>query len=281
MAEIRGIYVDKLAKTYFKEALIFRNEVEVYSTPSREIRWYSKTSGYLTVSSPAKVGGIAMGALPFVAETSWTRTTSYVKKYMLDSPLITIEDETDNDVQVFRTAVEETTQRVAYQVDSDIWDVVTESRSVTNINSVTATAAWDAGSGQNPPEDIFEAVQDIREQTKTKVDAKLYVSAKGEKDLKTWVVTNGSNFTEAASKMVNDGNLIKFCGLPVVVSETVTADYALVADLKKACEYREFTPITTAIITEEGVGRKVRVWTHGIALLVRPKYCALISNTEA
>ena len=45
--------------------------------------------------------------------------------------------------------------------------------------------------------------------------------------------------------------------------------------------YKQFKPLTTVFIEEKGIGRKIRCWHHGICILVRPKYVALISNTES
>lgn len=281
-AEIRGINIDKISKDMFEEALIFKKEVKVESTPSREIRWYQKTSGYLTMTAPEKISPIAYGARPFVLEQSWTRNTSYVKKYMLDSPMINMEDESDSDVQVFLNNTDDLTAAVAYDLDGDIWDVTTENQTPVNINTVAATACWDAASGQNPYEDIAESEQLIREQTKRPVkNLTLYVSAKGHKDLKVWLVTvKGSSIPGFSSQLAKDGILVVFDGKRLVVSENVTADKALVADLNKSTVYKEFRSLTTVFIKEEGIGRKIRVWTHGIALLVRPKYNCLITNTE-
>lgn len=280
-ADLRGLHIDKVSKDMFEEAVIWKKEVSVEKTPAREIRWYQKTSGYLEATAPAKISPVAYGARPFVLEQSWTRNTSYVKKYFIESPLINMEDESDSDVRVFMQNLTDLTAAVAYNLDGDIWDVVSESQTPVNINSVTATAAWDAASGQDPYEDVAEAEQKIREQTKRDVSLTLYVSAKGYKDLKVWLVTGiGSDIPGFSSKMVKNGTLLMFDGKKVVVSENVTADYAMVADLKKAAIYKEFKGLTTAIIKEEGIGRKIRVWTHGITLLVRPKYVALISNTE-
>ncbi len=280
-ALIRGINLDKKARNYQNEESIFYKEVNVQKSSSREIRYYQRTSGYLSATSPASIV-IAEGATPFVLETSWTRNTSYTKKYSLDSPMITVEDEKDSEVKVFMDNLEEITGAVVNQRDSDIWDIATESQSASNINSVTTTAAWDAASGQDPMEDVAEAIQKIREQTKRKViSPKLYVSAKGEKDLKVWITSiKGSSWSELSSKMVVDGVLTRFGGCTVVVSENVTADYALVGELKKSTEYFEFFALTTAIITEQLVGRKLRVMTNGIAVLTRPKFNTLIDNTE-
>lgn len=288
--DIRGVDIDKISKDMFDEAVIFKNEVTVEPTPNREIRWFQKTSGYLTGTSVTagtlKIGDIPYGARPFILEQSWTKNTSYVKKYFVESPTIDMEDETDNDVQVFMRNTEDLTAAVAYDNDGDIWDVASENVTPSNINSVTATAAWDAASGQDPYEDIAEAEQKIREQTKEQPkNLALYVSAKGYKDLKVWLVSQkGSAIPGFSSKIVENGVLLEFDGKRLVVSENVTADYAMVADLKRAVIYKEFMPLTTRIIEGgelTGIGRKIRCWMHGIALLVRPKYVALISNTEA
>jgi len=281
-ALIRGIDIDKISKDMLEEAVIFKREVKVESTSSREIRWYQKTSGYLTATAPAKISPIAFGARPFVLEQSWTRNTSYVKKYMLDSPMINMEDESDSDVQVFMNNVEDLTAAVAYDLDGDIYDVATESDTPVNINTIASTAAWDAASGQDPYEDIAHSEQLIREQTKKPVkNLALYVSAKGYKDLKVWLVsTKGSSIPGFSSQLVEKGVLLMFDGKRVVVSENVTADKALLADLSRSVVYKEFKSLTTVFIKEEGIGRKIRIWTHGIALLVRPKYNCLITNTE-
>ncbi len=281
-AELRGINIDKVAKNYEEEALIFKGLVNVTSTNARECRWYQKTSGFLTATAPAKISPIAYGARPFVLEQSWTRNTSYVKKYMLDSPMINMEDESDSEVKVFLDNLKAIVEAVAYDIDGDIWDVVSESQTPVNINSVTATAAWDAASGQNPYEDIMEAKQKIREQTKRKLkNGYLLVSAKGEKDLLVWLVSIGSQIPATADSKMSDGALYSIAGLKVIVSENVTADYAMVAGLKDACEFKQFKGMQTAIIKEELIGRKIRVSEHGVAILEKPKFVTLISNTEA
>jgi len=280
--DLRGLDIDKISKDLFEEALIFKKEVKVESTSARQIRWYQKTAGYITLTSPARISPIHPGSQPFVAEQSWTRNTSEVVKYFLESPTINMEDESDNDVQVFMNNMEDLTAAVANDNDNDIWNVASENQSASNINAVTSTAAWDATSGQNPYEDVAEAEQLIREQTKRPVkNLKLYVSAKGHKDLKVWLVTTrGSSIPGFSSQIVKDGSLLMFDGKQVIISENVTADFAMVADLSRSVIYKEFMPITTAIIKNEGIGRKIRIWTLGLALLVRPQYNTLISNTE-
>ena len=281
-ALIRGVDITKGAVAEFEEALIFKPLISSRPTKAREIKFWVKTSGYLTLTSPAKLSNIAPGARPFVAETSWTPDTKYSIKYMLDSPMINMEDESDAEVQVFRDNAKDVVESIANDVDSDIWDVATENQSPSLINSTAATAAWNAASGQDPFEDIMEGKQEIRETTKRSIkNGVLLVNAKGEKDLLVWLVsTKGSSIPNFASEKVGSGTLSGIAGLRVIVSENVTATFALVGDLKQAVEYRQFKPLQTWIITEEGIGRKIRVSTNGVAILRKPKYISLITGVR-
>lgn len=280
-ALIKGLNIDKVSKDMLEEASIFKGEVKNESTSSREIRWYQKTSGLLTMTSPAKISQIAYGAIPFIMRRTWTRNTSFTKKYLLDSEMINMEDETDSDVQVFLNTTEDLTDALAFDRDKDIWDIVSESQSPSLINGVTSNAAWDATSGQNPYEDVAEAEQLIREGTNRNPVLKIYLSPKDHKNLKVWLVTTkGSSFPGFSSQLVENKPLLMFDGKQVIVSDNVTADFAMVANLERGAIYKEFSGLKTSIITEEQVGRKIRMGFNGITLLVRPEYIALISNTQ-
>ena len=279
-ALIRDVDISKGAIADFEEALIFKNLISGNPTKSREVKFWVKTSGYLTLTSPAKLSNIAPGARPFVAETSWTPTTKYTIKYMLDSPMINMEDESDSEVQVFRDNAKDVVESIANDQDSDIFDVFTEDQTPVNINAVAANATWAAASGQDPFEDIAQAKMEIRQQTKRSIkNGVLLLNAQGEKDLLVWLVsTKGSSVPNFASEKVGTGSIERFAGLQVVVSENVVATFAVVGDFKQAAEYRTFKPLQTWIITEEGIGRKIRVSTNGIAILKKPKYIALITG---
>jgi len=279
-ALIRDIDITKASIAMEEEALIFKPLISGKPTKAREVKFWSKTSGYLTLTSPAKLSNIAPGARPFVAETSWTPDTVYTKKYMLDSPMINLEDESDSEVQVFLDNAKDVVEAIANDEDGDIWDVVSENQTPVLINSTAATATWGAASGQDPFEDIMEAKMEIRQQTKRSIrNGVLLLNAQGEKDLLVWLVsTKGSSVPNFASEKVGSGTIEKFAGLRVMVSENVTATFAMVADLKQAAEYRQFKPLQTWIISEEGIGRKIRVSTNGVAILIKPKYISLITG---
>ncbi len=279
-ALIRDVDIQKGAIAEFEEALIIRGLISSRPTKAREIKFWQKTTGYLTLTAPAKLSNIAPGARPFVAETSWTPVTKYSIKYMLDSPMINMEDESDSEVAVFRDNAKDNAEAIANDNDGDVWDVVSENQIASNINSVTTQAAWDAASGQNPFLDIMASKTIIRQQTKRSIrNGVILMNAKAEQDLLVWLVTTkGSSVPNFASEKAGTGSIERFAGLQVIVSENITTDFAMVGDLKQAATYREFKPFTSVIITEPLIGRKIRSSTNGVAILIKPKFLTLIDG---
>src|SRR3990167_10021666 len=156
-ADIRGIDIDKLAKGFADEENVFKRVCTVSKTSAREIRFYRKTSGFLdstdtTGITASQIANAAERARPVVVEQSWTRNTSYVRKYFVESPTISEEDIKDSDIDILAANLRDLTRAVANQVDIRIWNVLSESQSAVNINTTASTAAWDAASGQNPIE---------------------------------------------------------------------------------------------------------------------------------
>ena len=279
-ALIRGINIEKGAIAEFEEALILKSMISSKPTNAREIKFWQKTTGYLTLTLPAKLSNIAPGARPFVAETSWTPQTKFTIKYMLDSPMINMEDESDSEVSVFRDNAKDVSEAIANDVDNDIWNVISENQSASNINGVTTQAAWDAASGQDPFLDIMASKTVIRQQTKRSIrNGVLLMNAKAEQDLLVWLVsTKGSSVPNFASEKVGTGTIDKFAGLQVIISENITTDFAMVGDLKQAATYRTFKPFQTVIITEPLIGRKIRSMTNGNTILIKPKFLTLIDG---
>lgn len=284
-AEIRGIDIDKLAKGFADEEIVLKRFVTVSNTSAREIRWYQKTSGFLTATTTTGAATyIQTGekALPTVIEQSWTRQTSYVKKFFVESPLISEEDIKDSDIDILATNIRDLVRAVEYDVEKHIWNVLTENQTPSLINTNASTAAWDAANGQDPVEDIMEAKMNIRTNGYNPEGGVLFLSPKDHKSLLTWLITTkGSSIPSFASARVGDGVVMELLGLRVVVSTIVTADKACVAVPNRAVTYKQFEPVTARQIEEVGMGRKVRVWEEGVAILTDPKAVNLITNTQS
>jgi hypothetical protein len=284
MAEIRGINIRELAIAYEDQALIFKKYCAQATTANREIRYWDKTAGYLTQTAPGITSNVPELARPYQLEQSWNRHITYVRNYKVDSPWISDEDIKDSPVAVLASNIRDIANAVAYQVDARIWDVITESRSVSTINTNSAAAAWDTASytNVNIVEDLMEAKQNIYVNSGFSPEgAILFLSPKDHRSMINWLIDGkGSSIPSFSSQRIVDGVVMEILGLKVVVSTQVTADYACVMIPQIAVTWYSFMPIQTAIIDEPLIGKKIRAVEEGEATLDRPKCVNLITNTQ-
>ena len=284
-ADIRGLDIDKLAKGFADEEIILKRYVTNSSTSAREIRWYAKTAGFLTGTpnseaiTTSQIANTSFKARPFVTEQSWTRNTSYVRKYFVESPLISDEDIKDSDIDVLATNLRDLVRSVEYQVELRIWDVLTESRSVQNINEEAIIEEWDDPVNCNPINDILSAKSKIRAYSYNPEGAILLMNDDTHRWLLSWLInTKGSSIPAFASQKVESGVVMEILGVRVVVAQFVTADHACLFVPQRAATWKSFMPITARTIEEVGIGQKIRVWEEGEAILTDPKAVCLLSN---
>lgn len=285
-AEIRGLYVDKLVKGFADEDLIITRYVTVSTTSAREIRWYQKTSGFLdsadtTSITTSQIANTAFRSRPVVVEQSWTRRTSYVKKYFVESPLMSVEDINDTDVDILATNIRDLVRAVGYQKENRIINVLTESYSPSNINTAAATGTgWDDTTNGNPVLDILTGKKNIRSYGYNPEGAVLLINSIEHLNLINFLITvKGSSIPSFSSERVRDGVVMELLGCQVVVSENIATDYALLFVPERACTWKSFVPITSSVIDDPGIGKKIRVWEEGEALLTDPRAVHLITDT--
>lgn len=288
-ADIRGIDIDKLAKGFADVEIKLKRFVTVSNTSAREIRWYQKTSGFLDSTSTtgitaSQIANTDFGARPVVVERSWTRQTSYVRKYFVESPFIPEEDIKDCDIDILATNVRDLVRAVEHQVDLRIYNVLSNGNSGSGINTNATSAPWDTASftGVDIIEDLMEAKMNLRVDGYDPEGAVLLVNGYDHKQILTWLISSkGSSIPSFASQKIESGVVMELLGLRVVVDENVTADYALVFVPQRAATWKSFMPITSVTISEPGIGTKIRVWEEGECLLTDPNAVNLITNTRA
>jgi len=81
MQDIRGLDIDKTVKGFALEEFVFMNDCLVSSMSGDSVRWYQESAQDLSATTPAAVANISPLSQFPTLEASWTRNTSYVKKY--------------------------------------------------------------------------------------------------------------------------------------------------------------------------------------------------------
>jgi hypothetical protein len=292
MADIRGLNIDKLAKGFAEEANVLKKFVSNSSTNARELRWYQKTPGFLTAVTTTgvtknRIGNVAERALPSVVEQSWTRQTSYVKKYFVESPTISMEDIKDSDIDVLAGNLRDLVRAVGRQVDQRIYSVIVEADAATptvpNPTLVNTAAAvgtgWDDDTNGNPYKDILVGKKNIRANGYDPQGAVLLMNPIEEAFLIDYILAKGSNVPAFSSEKVKNGVVMELLGCQVVVSENATTDYVVMFVPQRAATWKSFNGLTTAMIDEPGIGKKIRVWEEGECLLTDPKAVHIITDT--
>lgn len=283
--DIRGLDIDKLVKGYADVEFIFKQYLANSSTSAREMRWFQKTAGVLdstdtTGMTSSRIYNVAELTTPEVAGPSFTRNTSYSKKYFVESEWLSEEDIKDTDIDILSQTIRDLVRAVSNQVDVRIFNVLTESQSPSNINSqnVTGGALWTGGSA-NPILDLLSGSKAIQLNNYDISNLVVLMHPTEYMSLLNYIITTkGSSIPQLASATAGSGVLMTIVGQRIVVSPNVTQGYVVQFVPQRAATWKSFTPITSAIKVEEGIGRKIRVWEEGEALLTDPKAVTLTSG---
>ena len=286
MQDIRGLDIDKTVKGFALSEYIFKKDCTISNTSSDHVRWYQETAADLTPTAPQVISNVSPLSVFPTLETTWTRNTSYVKKYAAEG-FISMEDMKSSDIDVVARTLLRLTRAVVKQVDSDIWDVITESQSPSNIQTFDVTDVggfqWDGESvsGADIIKDLSHAKKMLLDYNYNPEGASLYLSGKDYESVVTWLISHkGSSIPQYASDKVSSGTVMQLLGLNIKVSNNVTASGAAVVVPQRACTWKTHTDTTSRAIEEAGIGTKFRVWELGIGILTDPKAVVYLQNTQ-
>jgi len=221
------------------------------------------------------ISNTSFKARPFITEQKWQRNTAYIKKFFVESPLITMEDITDNDIDILAGNVRELVKAVAKKIDLAIYDCLTEGSAgtpnPTTINDTAAIAGWATVATCNPIKDLLNAKMEIQVAGYSPEGATCLMNPIEHKNLLSYLIdVKGSSIPQFATEKVKSGIVMSILGLNIVVSQNATTAYVVTFVPKRAGTWKSFMPITSAVITEPGIGKKIRVWEEGVAILTDP-----------
>lgn len=280
-AEIRGIDIVKLVEGFADVDVVLKKYVRVISTSAREVRYYSKTAGFLTAPTTTGVTTdmieTSSKSLPVVIEPSYTRATAYVKKFFASSSLITVEDIKDADPDVWGDMIKDAARAVNKKIDAHIYTVLVAA----GCNTAAATAdGWNVAATADPIADLMQARLNIKSYGYATDDLVVYMNQAEEKWLLAWLISQkGSSIPNFSSEKVETGKIMELLGMSIVVDSNSPTDTVTVFSPKAAVVYKEFMPLTSAIVDDAGIGKTVRVWAEGVAYRPNPYAVHTITDT--
>lgn len=285
-ADLRAENVERVVKGFALQEYTMKQLVMVQKSSSWTESYYQETAADLTGNKlSGGIKGVArLAAFPY-GEVSWTKQSSYLLKHGMEG-VISWEDGLTNNVDVIARTLLRIARAVAKSVDAEIWDTLTESQSASTINSVAISAGdeWDSATiaNRDPIQDILNAMKEISVDNYNVhggrgailVSPKDYANLLGNANVRN----AGQFYTDDVTR---NGRVGRLLGLDVIVSNSVTADYAAVVVKKECGTWKEAVPLTVKTIEDPGIKWTIRAYEIGVTQLTNPEAVCLISNTQA
>lgn len=281
--DIRGLKIDKVAKGFADQMLVMKRFCTIAKTKNRQIRWYKRQTGFLdstdtTGITASQIINTSFKARPVVVEETWERQTTNIQKFFVESPLISMEDIKDTDINILATNIKSLVRAVMNQVDTHIWDTITDASGIGT--AVSVQDGWDDEATGNPILDILNGLQTIQASNYDTSSAVIIMNSIENKNLLNFLINvKGSSIPSFATDKLKSGVMMNLLGADVIVNETATTDEVLIMIPKVAVQYAQFMPITSVSMVEPGIGTKIRVWEEGVAYVTDPAAIYVITDT--
>lgn len=281
--DIFGLDIDKFVQGVEKFNYNFLEEFTKTTIKGDSKRWFSKSPVRLAaLTSPSATKNVSPGSRPATMELGWVRNTSYVKKYFVEG-FLDKEDISDAEIDVYGTTLQDLTERIVRDRDIDLYNIMTEDQSPSDIQTFATTAVggdqWDAANyAADPIKDFNHAIKLIQaagfnDPITAIMDPVAYES------LKNWIISGkGSSIPGFSSEKVRTGEVMNFLGVSIKVSTEAVTDFVLFTIGPKAQSYAEAEGLTASTTIDEGIGRNLRVWTRGIGYRTNPTGNVLVTD---
>jgi hypothetical protein len=279
---IRATLYDKIVKGFATASYKFKQAVTVSTTSAWKNYFYRESPTALTEASgltASKIKGLSRGAAFPQAVVEWERVLATIQKYGLEDT-IPWEDILADDIDVRNRTLFRIAEGVTKAVDDEIWNVLTESVTPTNIQSVTTYACWDYSSAAII-DDLMQAKQKIAEYNYDTANLICFISPKDHRRLIKYLTDKGSQFPTLSADLAQNGNVGRLAGIDFVMSNSVAASHALIVVPRICATWKELVPLQTTTITDPYRSETIRAVEEGITQLTDPKAVVLILNTQS
>lgn len=278
---LRKEVVDKVIRDIAKPSYKFKQAVRIVKTNAWKQTFFRASTTVLTGATGASVEGIPRGAAFPRATPSTEEVNSYIVKYGLED-FITFEDVETSEIDQVKQIIFKLTQATVSAVDGRIWDTLTENVTPVSIQSVTITGGqtWDAASAAII-DNLMNAKQLIGEANYDTANLMAFVSEKDHRSIVNYLAEKGAQFPSVGNDMARNGRVGRIAGIQLVVSNNVTASYALVVVPKVVGAWRESVSLRSDLEKDAFKGTRIRVVEMGVAQLTDPNASVLIINTQA
>lgn len=280
---IRATYYDKAVKGLAAPVYKFKQACNISTTGAWTNYFYREDPAVLAGLTGNTTKGIPRGAEFPQAAVAWERVSSVIQKYGLEQN-IPYEDLISNEIDVKERTLIKIAEGVAKAVDDEIWSVLSEGQNAINIQSfaIAANYQWNAGADSSFAiiDDLLRAKQKIAEQNYPTDNLMCFVNPADYRSIMNYLASKGAQFPALGNEVAANGNMGTVAGIKIIVSNSVTADYALVCVPKRCATWKELVPLQTTTKEDPYKSLTIRAVEMGVTQLTDPLAVCLIVNTR-
>src|SRR3990167_5734720 len=283
-ADLRAANVERMVKGFALTNYRMKELVAVNSSNSWKESYYQETAADLTGGLGSAVKGVPrLANFPYL-EPSWTLKNAWLVKHGGEG-VVSYEDEKTNNVDVIARTLLRVASAVVKSVDAEIYNGLSENDTPSAINTLALTAGyeWDSATiaNRDPIQDLLNARALIdNDDYDIDVDGFLAINPTDFANIMGNAnVRNAGQFW--TSDVTKNGKVGRMCVLTVKVSNSVTADEAMVMVPKIAGTWKQVSALTVKSIEDPGIKWTIRAWELGVTQVTNPNACCKITNTAA
>lgn len=280
MSDIRGENVERAVKGFALQEFKLKQVLLNMSSSDWTETYYRETATELTPEGEThSIQGVSRGAAFPHVDPSWTKFQGTHTKFAAEGTVF-MEDKLTNAIDVQARTILRVARSIASQVDQYIY---TELSGATGINTAAAVATWDSATvaDRDPVRDILTGIEYMSVDNYDALkNGYLLLSPKDYTNLlMNSKVVNNPSFKTA--DVVSNGVVGQIAGLNIIVSNTVTADEALIVIGQRAATWKSAVALTSKVIENEGIDFTIRSWEIGQVQVTDPEAIHKITNTQA
>lgn len=278
MQNIRAEHVSRIVTGFALQSYVLKEVTMIKKSSSWKETYFQETAADLTGGTGSAVKGIPRLAKFPYGEVKWQEISNRHQKYGMEG-VISWEDIATNEIDVMARTLLRIGRAVAKGVDDEIYTQISDNAGQTF--AITSGEEWDATEKANrdPIQNILRAKRLIMEQNYDLTrNTFLLLNPKDMENLlgNPNIRNSGQFFTDSPTK---NGTLGRLLGLTVKISNSVTADEAIVIVGQEAVTWQTAHGLSVETMIDPGIKWTVRAWEVGVTQVTNPNAICKITNT--
>lgn len=276
-SNLRGENISRAVKGFALQEYKLKQVLLSQSSNKWTETYYRETAADIDVAGETyNIQGVARGAAFPHVDPSWTKVQGQHVKFAAEGTVF-MEDKLTDAIDVQARTILRVARSIAKKVDDYIYTQLT---SASGINTAAASATWDNATlaSRDPIRDILTGIEYLAVDNYDALsNGYLLLNPTDYTNLMmNSKVINNPSFKTA--DVVSNGVVGQIAGLKVIVSNSITADEAMIIIGQRAATWKSAVAMTSAVIEDKGINYTIRSWEIGHVQVTDPEAIHVITN---